>query len=587
VVHARRLHLRFAAATLAVIAVAGGGLLWAVQHVETRQAERDVGEHTRYIAESILEHELVPSDLQAPVTGRRLAELDRLFKSRVLVDGGLRVKLYRASDGLVTYSNAHSVIGQRSDELDKLRTALHGRTIHDVEQLNHEGGPGKNTKALEVYTALELGNTAKPDGVLEIYESYAPVAHDVHSFLMPFGLILLATLLALWAALFPLVDWVVRTLERTRTAQRSTEQALEETAEQLRQSQKMEAIGRLAGGVAHDFNNLLLAINGYTELLAMNLTDPNQQRYAEEIKAAGDRAAGLTTQLLAFSRRQVLAPQVLDLNDSVRDIDSMLRRLIGEGVHMVLDLEPNLGRIEADPSQIGQVLLNLSVNARDAMDGSGMLKISTWNDAGDAVLEVADTGVGMDAETQSHIFEPFFTTKGVGNGTGLGLSTVYGIVTQSGGTISVRSAPGHGATFVLRFPTTAREEEAAQPEDEPASSGGERILVVDDEVVVRDLLAKLLDEEGYEVYVAESATDALTLDEKFDLLLTDVVMPDVPGTQLARSIDARHVLFMSGYDQQMLVEANEPFLAKPFGREELARAVRDVLDAGRIERSAA
>ena len=393
-------------------------------------------------------------------------------------------------------------------------------------------------KALEVYTPLTLRGQAKPAGVLELYQSYAPVAKNVRSFLMPFALLLLATLLAMWAALFPLVNWVVRTLNRTNAAQRTTEQALEETAEQLRQSQKMEAIGRLAGGVAHDFNNLLLAINGYTELLSLGLTDPTQLRYADEIQAAGQRAAGLTSQLLAFSRRQVLATQVLDLNECVRDIDSMLRRLIGEGVHMVLDLDPGLGRIEADPSQIGQVLLNLAVNARDAMEGTGMLKISTWNDAGDAVLEVADTGVGMDAETQSHIFEPFFTTKGVGSGTGLGLSTVYGIVAQSGGTISVRSAPGHGATFVLRFPTTVRESEALQAGVGAPSAGGERILVVDDEAVVRDLLAQLLDEEGYEVYVAESATDALTLDETFDLLLTDVVMPDMAGYR-ARTLDRR------------------------------------------------
>src|SRR6478609_2978249 len=197
----------------------------------------------------------------------------------------------------------------------------------------------------------------------------------------------------------------------------------------------MEAIGRLAGGVAHDFNNLLLAINGYSDFLVDSLVDERQQRFAREIRSAGDRAAALTHQLLAFSRKQVLQPRVLNLNESVRGVETILRRLIGEDVRVVLDLEPTLRPVEADPSQIDQVLLNLAVNDGDAV-----------------LLEVSDSGSGMDEETQLRIFEPFFTTKDIGEGTGLGLSTVYGIVSQSGGTIAVRSAPGRGATFALRFP---------------------------------------------------------------------------------------------------------------------------------------
>ncbi len=584
---ARRPHLRFAATTFAVIALVGAGLLWAVHHEEVKQAEQNVTAHARYIEHSIIRDELKPSDLAHPVTGARRRQLDWLFNQRVLADGGLRVKIYREPGGIVTYSNIHSLIGTPSDEPDELEEVMvDGHPIRDVAYLNHEGGTGKNVKALEVYVPLTLRGQTQPTGVFEIYESYAPVAAAVHSFLVPFALLLLGAVLALWAALFPLVERMVRVLDRSRAAHRSTEQELEETAEQLRQSQKMDAIGRLAGSVAHDFNNLLLAINGYSELLAADLDDPRLLRFANEIRSAGERAAGLTAQLLAFSRRQVMQPQVIDLNDCIRDIDTMLRRLIGERVRVMLDLDPALRNIEADSTQMGQVLLNLAVNARDAMAGSGLLKIATWNDGDDVILEVADTGVGMDADTQARIFEPFFTTKDVDHGTGLGLSTVYGIVAQSDGTISVRSAAGQGATFVLRFPATSKQRADDTLADAAESHGGERILVVDDEAVVRDLLAQLLRDQGYDVEVAGSAEDALSAEGSFDLLLCDVVMPDVDGTELARSIDARLVLFMSGYDQEQLAQSNVPFLQKPFGRDELTRAVRELLDAGRV-RSAA
>jgi signal transduction histidine kinase len=582
-----RPHLRFALATLAVIAAAGGALLWAVRREEVRQAERNVTAHATYVEQSILRDELRPADFAAPVTGTRRTQLDWLFNERVLNGGGLRVKLYRRTDGIVTYSNQHSLIGTLTDDPHELATVLGGRAVRDVTRLNHEGGTGKNVKALEVYVPVTLRGAARPEGVFELYQSYAPVAASVRSFVMPFAFLLLATLLGLWAALFPLVSRLGRALERTHAAHRTTELALEETAEQLRQSQKMEAIGRLAGGVAHDFNNLLLAINGYSELLAAGLTEPRQQRFAHEILAAGERAAGLTRQLLAFSRRQVLQPRVLDLNECIVEVESMLRRLIGEGVGVVLELDPSLRRIEADPSQIGQVLLNLAVNARDAMSGDGTLRITTGNDGDDVVLEVADTGVGMDAELQAQIFEPFFTTKGVGHGTGLGLATVYGIVAQSEGTITVRSAPGQGATFVVRFPATEKEYEHAAIVSGGESRGRERILVVDDEAVVRELVAQLLRELGYDVAVAGSAREARALSGAFDLLLTDVVMPETDGPELARSIDAHQVLFMSGYDQEALQRTDAPFLQKPFGREELARVVRELLDAGRIARSAA
>jgi two-component system, cell cycle sensor histidine kinase and response regulator CckA len=576
-----RLHLRFAAATLAVIATAGGALLWYVQRQEIAQSERTVSTHARYVVKSILRDELRPADLEAPVTGARRKKLDWLFDARVLVDGGLRVKLYRAPDGVVTYSNVPALIGTKTDDLDEFRTVLGGRTIRDVSTLNKEGGPGKDQKALEVYVPVALRGQTRPTAVFELYQSYAPVASAVRSFVMPFSFLLLAAVLAMWAALFPLIQRMVRALERDRSARRSAELALEETSEQLRQAQKMESIGRLAGGVAHDFNNLLLVINGYSEFLSSSLVDERQRHFAAEIRSAGERAAGLTQQLLAFSRRQVLQPRVVDLNESIRDLHGMLRSLIGEGIRVELSLDGDLRAIEADPGQVGQVLLNLAVNARDAMAGSGTLEISTFNAGDEVVLEVADTGTGMDESTRSRIFEPFFTTKDVGQGTGLGLSTVYGVVTQSGGTIDVRSAPGEGTTFSIRLPATDRVEAVEPDVDVAGTTAAERILVVDDEQIVRDLLAHTLRRQGYDVEVAAGARDARALEGPWDLLLTDVVMPEMDGVELARHVDARRVLFMSGYDQRALAESAGAFLQKPFSGDELARSIRALLDGSR------
>jgi signal transduction histidine kinase len=476
----------------------------------------------------------------------------------------------------------HSLIGTKTDDIGEHRKVLGGAVVRDVSYLNHEGGTGKNVKALEVYVPVHLRGATSPSGVFEIYESYKPVASAIRSFVLPFTGLLLLALVVLWATLFPLVQRMVHAVARDRAARQTAELALEETSEQLRQSQKMDAIGRLAGGVAHDFNNLLLAINGYADFLITSLTDSKQKRYAAEILGAGERAAALTHQLLAFSRRQVLQPRVVDLNDSVREIETMLRRLIGEGVRVELSLEPHLHRVEADPSQMGQVLLNLAVNGRDAMAGRGTLRIATRNAGSDVVLEVSDDGAGMDAETRGRIFEPFFTTKDVGHGTGLGLSTVYGIVTQTGGSIEVRSEPGLGATFTVRLPGTDLEA-AATVAPEPRLEGGrERILVVDDEKIVRDLLAQMLREQGYDVDVAASAREARALDGSWDLLLTDIVMPETDGVKLSKQIDARHVLFISGYDQEALVASDAPFLQKPFSRDDLTRTVRRLFDGDRV-----
>ena len=389
---------------------------------------------------------------------------------------------------------------------------------------------------------------------------------------------------------------------------RETEQTLHQAEEQLRHSQKLEAVGRLAGGVAHDFNNLLTAIIGYSELIEKRNVG-NTQEHARLIRKAGEQAATLTRQLLAFSRKQLLEPRVLDLNMLVRDMEKLLQRVIGEGIRIAIGTTARSARVRADPNQLEQVLLNLGVNARDAMPGGGTLRISTEDVvlteqviaargievvAGDYVaLIVSDTGSGMDSETRARIFEPFFTTKGPGKGTGLGLATVYGIVKQSGGGITVESALGQGCTFSIFLPANSGDLDVA--DETPITEdtrGSETILVVEDEEVVRRLICDVLGESGYHVLSAASATDGLHLASEqkkpIDLLLTDIVMPDMHGPELARALaplqPEMKVLFVSGYSDsdisdQGVLDPGLVVLEKPFTQESLARKVREILDA--------
>ncbi|HEY3384559.1 MAG TPA: PAS domain S-box protein [Vicinamibacterales bacterium] len=377
---------------------------------------------------------------------------------------------------------------------------------------------------------------------------------------------------------------------------------------QLQQSQKMEAIGQLAGGIAHDFNNLLTIINNCADLAADDLTDSHPARgYLTAVREAGDRATRLTAQLLAFSRRQVRQPEVLDVNEIVRRIDPMLRRLIGEDIDLVTVCADAVQPVVIDRGQIEQVLVNLVVNARDAMPDGGKLTIETTNVelddhyAGEHVgvvpgrhvmLSVADTGCGMDAETQAQIFEPFFTTKTPGKGTGLGLSTVYGIVKQNGGHVWVYSEPGKGSTFKVYFPGTAGTPSAPRPSTPTQSSGGtETILVVEDEPQVRGLVQRILEHSGYTVLTAANASEALAVVGRapgpIDALLTDVVMPEISGRQLADRLCATSpglkVLFMSGYTANAIVhhgvlDPGIAFIGKPFTADDLRRRLREVLD---------
>jgi PAS domain S-box-containing protein len=368
---------------------------------------------------------------------------------------------------------------------------------------------------------------------------------------------------------------------------------------QLGQAQKMEAVGRLAGGIAHDFNNLLTAISGYSEFLIGGTADPRLRRHAEEIKKAAGRAAALTGQLLAFSRRQVLNPRVLDLNATVADMDMMLRRVIGEDVELVTVLDPALSPVRADPTQLEQVIVNLAVNARDAMPHGGSMTIETTNvmDVDGALVELrlTDTGVGIDPAELHRLFDPFFTTKD--GGTGLGLATVYGIVEQSGGRIEVESAPGLGASFRILLPAVAAAVDTieAEPEGPAPASGEETVLLVEDEAIVRNLVAEILESSGYAVLQAGDGPSALELLRRhtgeIDLLLTDVVMPGMSGPEVAGAVatmqPGTHVLYMSGYtdsaiDHHGVLEPGIAYLPKPFSADELARKVREVLDGAGV-----
>jgi two-component system cell cycle sensor histidine kinase/response regulator CckA len=377
---------------------------------------------------------------------------------------------------------------------------------------------------------------------------------------------------------------------------RRVQSELGETEEQLRQSQKMEAIGKLAGGVAHDFNNLLTAINGYSDIALSTLQDDgaaSTRRYIQEIRRAGERAAELTQQLLSFSRRQVLEPEVIDINDVVQDYLSMLERLVGDDVQIVARLGDALPMVNADPGQLGQVLLNLVVNARDAMPDGGRLTIETQTErVGNGlrvVLRVGDTGIGMDRETVRHIFEPFFTTKEQGKGTGLGLSTVHGIVKQSGGVIEVDSAPGEGSTFAVFLHTTTCVARSPHPPAEPVPGAGESVLVVEDEPVVRGLVHEMLTSAGYTVLVAATPGEAIAIaegDDLIDAVVTDLVMPEMNGHQLAQRLHELRagvpVLYTSGYagdivEARGLVEAGDAFIRKPFSAAILVGKLQQLL----------
>jgi signal transduction histidine kinase/CheY-like chemotaxis protein len=414
--------------------------------------------------------------------------------------------------------------------------------------------------------------------------------------------------LVVFAILFAVACGQTVRLMRERTRTLKTEEALRESQEKYMQAQKMESIGRLAGGVAHDFNNLLTVINGYSDLLYNQLPEQDPRRsQADEIRKAGNRAADLTRQLLAFGRKQVGRPRSLNLNTVVGDSENMLRRLLGEDITMVTRLEPSLGLVLADPGHIHQVLMNLAVNARDAMPDGGTLVVETANanlDSQDAAtlpeskpgpavrLSVRDTGSGMDDKTRQNIFEPFFTTKG-NKGTGLGLATVYGIVKQNHGWIGVFSKPGKGSTFQVYLPRVAGTDQPMTPSSvvRRHPTGTETVLVVEDQAEVRDFAVQALSNRGYRVLQAVDGPGALALAERhtgsIDVLLTDVVLPGMNGRELAERFKSARptikLIYTSGYAQDIIADhgvlhSGVAYMHKPYTADEIASKVREAIE---------
>ncbi|HEY82197.1 MAG TPA: response regulator [Dehalococcoidia bacterium] len=603
--------LQFSVVSLVAMVIIAAVFVVLLSNIIKAHALEDAVEEAIATSSGRLLKAIKPADLEIPMTGERYNRFHEFVQESIVSGRTARVKLW-AKDGTVIYSDDPELVGKRFPDNENLLVALRGEVAAEVKV--PEGAENEQERFLgtliEVYTPIIFPGTTEPQGAFEIYQYYQPTARLIANLQRQ---VLLSTVVGfslLYGALVAIVWRGWRTIVRQRKERQQAEAEKEKMELQLRESQKMEALGRLAGGVAHDFNNLLTVIRVGSDMLleALNRDDSKRQDIEEIIKAT-ERAASLTRQLLTFSRRQVLEPKVLNVNSVISDMDKMLLRLIGEDVQLETILEPKLKSIKADRGSIEQVIMNLVVNARDAMPNGGKITIRTENtildekgSAGIAeakpgefvCVSITDTGIGMDKETREHIFEPFFTTKAKGEGTGLGLSTVYGIVKQIGGWINVYSEPGQGATFRIYLPTLSDSAEGkSELSKETASSpelrgNGERLLLVEDDELIRTATQRLLSETGYTVLSAGSAEEALAIfqreDGDFQLVICDVVLPDKSGVELADQLLALQpelrVILSSGYtDEKLRMSAVEekgyPFLQKPYSTEKLLRSIKE------------
>jgi signal transduction histidine kinase len=617
---------RFATVTFLCVIALAMAMGFALSHLLTRAVSEWEWENTA----ALMRREVKLGELEGfftePPGPEAIAKwggrISRLFSGLPEV---VRVKIWDRN-ATVIWSDEAQLVGQRFPDNDELKEALEGQVAVEIQSLEKAEQRyerfGFSTLA-EVYVPIFAPGSREVLGVIEVYKAPERLFRTIRQGQVVIWGISIVGGLALYLVILPLTRQVygreVREealrahAERLEAEATQRGQELTRRTEQLFQARKMEAIGLLAGGVAHDFNNLLTVIRGRSELLRKRLEPDNPlRRHVDLIEETSDRATALTRQLLAFSRRQPFHARPVDLNVVVREMEPMLARLIGEDVALRTTLHGSPVWVRADRGQLEQVVLNLAVNARDAMPRGGELRLSTRTADVDAafvsrhpgartgrhgILDVTDTGDGMDATVSSRIFEPFFTTKEVGKGTGLGLATVYGIVKQSDGNIWVQSEPGRGTTFEVYLPMAEagpEEEEAAQlAAAPPLPRGTETILLVEDEEAVRDLALEVLRGQGYTVLSARHGAEAMLICEQhrgtIDLLLTDVVMPGMSGMDLAERLTATRprmrILFTSGYAGDRLGQrrfTGDPaeLLQKPFTPEGLLQRVRRVFDAG-------
>ena len=578
--------------------------------LRSHEINRLVNEATEHSMSHILQ-EITPADLSTPMRGEKYEVFHEFIKMYVITGQTAQIKLW-AKDGTVIYYSADPVlIGERFPDHENVSKAMTGDVvtgIEEPEQLESEGGKYSSTM-MEVYVPIVFPGFTEPQGILEIYQDYECTGQLIDRLNSIILLTISAGFVVLYGTLVSSVWRGWRTIVRQRRERQEVDQQKEKIQAQLNQSQKMEAVGKLAGGVAHDLNNMLTPILGFGELLLeKSNSDEERREYLEEIMKAGRRARDIVRQLLAFSRKQTIEFKTIDLNILLKDFEKLLRSTIREDINIRLIPSKSLPLILGDVGQLEQVTMNLVVNAQDAMPDGGELTIETTTEelaksyttehmnvpsGPHIMLSISDTGCGMDAETCEQIFEPFFTTKDKHRGTGLGLSTVYGIVKQHGGNIQVYSEPGKGTTFNVYLPVS-RDTPSEQKTIEikhTDTHGSETVLLAEDDEIVRKLALTILKQSGYTVLVAENGAEALLALESHDgplhLLLTDVVMPDMNGRELfsmaVEKYPSLKVLYMSGYTDDVIahhgvLDEGVAFIQKPFAIHDLAAKIREVLD---------
>lgn len=607
------LFFQFSVISFTVMVVIAVVLITSLSNSIRSQAIDSLSAEAKADVQSRILQEITPADLKNPMIGERYDRFHKFVQESIVSGETARVKLW-ARDGTVIYSNDPASVGEKFPDNENLLKALADETPIEIKIAEDPENARERFLGtlMEVYTPIIFPGTSEPQGVLEIYRYYEPTATIIDRQRKEIMLSIVIGFMLLYGTLVTTVWRSWRTIIQQREDGKRAATEREKIQFQLRESQKMEAIGRLAGGVAHDFNNVLTAITVGSEMLLGDLGRDDPKRHdVEEIQKAAERATSLTRQLLTFSRRQKVEVKLLDVNSIISNMDKMLRRLIGENVQLDTILEPKINSIKGDSGSIEQVIMNIVINASDAMPDGGKITIRTENvtlDEKDVTfiaeakpgnfvrLSITDTGTGMDKETMEHIFEPFFTTKAKGKGTGLGLATVFGVVKQIDGWINVYSEPGRGSTFSVYIPAFSRGSKDKNELTKETTSvqelqgNGQRILLVEDDESIRTVVLRLLSENGYIVIPAVSAEEAMAVFDReahnFQLVLSDTVLPGKSGVELVGQLlilqPELHIILSSGYSDDKaqlstIQEKGYPFIQKPYTTDKLLRSIKETI----------